>query len=78
MCFHHRIFPESLRWLLATQQYSRSKWIIEGVAKKNNVNLEQDAEELMTGVYKNWKTNTSRSTLQKMTFFFFVLFSSTN
>uniref|UniRef100_A0A672L857 Solute carrier family 22 member 23-like n=1 Tax=Sinocyclocheilus grahami TaxID=75366 RepID=A0A672L857_SINGR len=41
------IFPESLRWLLATQQYSRSKWIMERVAKKNNINLEEDAEELM-------------------------------
>ncbi|KTG36001.1 hypothetical protein cypCar_00027300, partial [Cyprinus carpio] len=42
------IFPESLRWLLATQQYNRSKWIMERVAKKNNINLEEDAEELMT------------------------------
>lgn len=42
------IFPESLRWLLATKQYNRSKWIMERVAKKNNINLEEDAEELMT------------------------------
>ncbi|XP_073773646.1 solute carrier family 22 member 23 isoform X1 [Danio rerio] len=41
-------FPESLRWLLATQQYSRSKWIMERISKKNNINLQEDAEELMT------------------------------
>ncbi|TWW73888.1 Solute carrier family 22 member 23 [Takifugu flavidus] len=29
------VFPESLRWLLATQQYYRSNWIMERIAKKN-------------------------------------------
>ncbi|KAI5613914.1 hypothetical protein C0J50_3873, partial [Silurus asotus] len=40
------LFPESLRWLLATQQYSRSKWLIERIAKKNNTNV--DTHELIT------------------------------
>lgn len=44
-----RIFPESLRWLLATQQYGRSKWIIGRIAKKNRVNMELDADNILTG-----------------------------
>ncbi|XP_056452209.1 solute carrier family 22 member 23-like [Gadus chalcogrammus] len=41
------IFPESLRWLLATQQYSRSKWIMGHIIKKNQVNTEQDSEQVL-------------------------------
>lgn len=44
-----RIFPESLRWLLATQQYGRSKWIIGKILKKNKVNMEHDTENILTG-----------------------------
>lgn len=44
-----RVFPESLRWLLATQQYCRSHWIMERIAKKNKVNLELDPENIFTG-----------------------------
>lgn len=44
-----RIFPESLRWLLATQQYCRSKWIMGHIAKKNRVNMELDADNILTG-----------------------------
>lgn len=47
--FFLRVFPESLRWLLATQQYYRSNWIMERIAKKNNVNLELDPENIFTG-----------------------------
>lgn len=44
-----RILPESLRWLLATQQYCRSKWIMGHIAKKNRVNLELDTDNILTG-----------------------------
>lgn len=44
-----RVFPESLRWLLATQQYYRSNRIMERIAKKNKVNLELDPENIFTG-----------------------------
>lgn len=47
--FLPRVFPESLRWLLATQQYYRSNWIMERIAKKNKVNLELDPENIFTG-----------------------------
>lgn len=45
----HRIFPESLRWLLATQQYCRSKWIMGHIAKKNRCNMELDTDNILTG-----------------------------
>ncbi|XP_028986844.1 solute carrier family 22 member 23-like isoform X2 [Betta splendens] len=39
------LFPESLRWLLATQQYCRSKWIVGHIVKKNQMrNMELDTE----------------------------------
>ncbi|XP_051555483.1 solute carrier family 22 member 23-like isoform X1 [Myxocyprinus asiaticus] len=60
------IFPESLRWLLATQQYSRSKWIIEHIAKKNNVNLEQDAEELVTELNRALPKQSKKTCIVKM------------
>lgn len=44
-----RIFPESLRWLLATQQYSRSKLIMGHIAKKNQANVELDPDNILTG-----------------------------
>lgn len=44
-----RIFPESLRWLLATQQYSRSKCIMGHIVEKNQVNVELDPENILTG-----------------------------
>nr|XP_055057440.1 solute carrier family 22 member 23-like isoform X1 [Misgurnus anguillicaudatus] len=59
------IFPESLRWLLATQQYSRSKWIMQRVAKKNNINLE-DAEELMTEINKALPNPSKKTCIVRM------------
>lgn len=44
-----RVFPESLRWLLATQQYHRSNRIMERIAKKNKVNLELDPDNIFAG-----------------------------
>lgn len=49
LIFFVRVFPESLRWLLATQQYCRSKWIMGHIAKKNRVNMELDADNILTG-----------------------------
>ncbi|XP_026053767.1 solute carrier family 22 member 23-like isoform X2 [Carassius auratus] len=60
------IFPESLRWLLATQQYSRSKWIMERIAVKNNINLEEDAEELMTELKQALPKQSKRTCIVKM------------
>ncbi|XP_052404544.1 solute carrier family 22 member 23 isoform X2 [Carassius gibelio] len=60
------IFPESLRWLLATQQYSRSKCIMERVAKKNNISLEEDAEELMTELNQALSKQPKKTCIVKM------------
>ncbi|XP_051723933.1 solute carrier family 22 member 23 [Ctenopharyngodon idella] len=60
------IFPESLRWLLATQQYSRSKWIMDRVAKKNGINLEEDAEELMAEMNRALPKPSKKTCIVKM------------
>ncbi|MGH0152503.1 UNVERIFIED_CONTAM: hypothetical protein FKN15_022463 [Acipenser sinensis] len=44
------IFPESLRWLLATQQYEKSKSLILHITKKNSVDTETDVKEIMPGI----------------------------
>ncbi|KAL6491550.1 hypothetical protein MHYP_G00018950 [Metynnis hypsauchen] len=44
------LFPESLRWLLATQQYCRAKRIVEHIAKTNRAQL--DSDELLTELHK--------------------------
>lgn len=48
------MFPESLRWLLATQQYSRSKRVMEHIAKKNNVNVLADPDNVFAGNETHW------------------------
>lgn len=62
-----RIFPESLRWLLATQQYGRSKWIMGHIAKKNRVNMELDADNILTG-NKYIKTNFKEISIKSLFF----------
>ncbi|KAK1172401.1 solute carrier family 22 member 23-like isoform X1 [Acipenser oxyrinchus oxyrinchus] len=41
------IFPESLRWLLATQQYEKAKSLILQINKKNRVDSETDVKGIM-------------------------------
>ncbi|KAK7158446.1 hypothetical protein R3I94_004918 [Phoxinus phoxinus] len=60
------IFPESVRWQLATQQYSRSKWILERVAKKNGIDLEHDAEELVTELNRALPKQSKKTCIVKM------------
>ncbi|XP_077098244.1 solute carrier family 22 member 23 [Siphateles boraxobius] len=60
------IFPESVRWLLATQQYSRSKWILERVAKKNGIDIEHDAEELVTELNRALPKQSKKTCIVKM------------
>lgn len=44
-----RIFPESLRWLLATQHYKRSKEMMLRIARKNRVDMSTEPSGLLTG-----------------------------
>lgn len=44
-----RIFPESLRWLLATQHYRRSKAMMLRIARKNQVDMTTEPSGVLTG-----------------------------
>lgn len=46
---HCRIFPESLRWLLATQHYRRSKPMMLCIARKNQVDMTTEPSGVLTG-----------------------------
>uniref|UniRef100_UPI003AAE8AF0 solute carrier family 22 member 23-like isoform X1 n=1 Tax=Centroberyx gerrardi TaxID=166262 RepID=UPI003AAE8AF0 len=60
------IFPESLRWLLATQQYCRSKWIMGHIAKKNQVNTELDADQILTELQRALQKKPKKTCIVKM------------
>ncbi|XP_041847899.1 solute carrier family 22 member 23-like isoform X2 [Melanotaenia boesemani] len=60
------IFPESLRWLLATQQYCRSKWIMGHIAKKNKVNMELDADNILTELQRALQKKPKKTCIVKM------------
>ncbi|CAL1579579.1 unnamed protein product [Knipowitschia caucasica] len=60
------IFPESLRWLLSTQQYGRSKWIMGHIAKKNRVNMELDADNILTELQRALQKKPKRTCIVKM------------
>ncbi|XP_030630267.1 solute carrier family 22 member 23 [Chanos chanos] len=60
------LFPESLRWLLATQQYCRSKWIMDRIAKKNQANMERDADELLTELHRAMQKKPKKACIVKM------------
>ncbi|KAK2895231.1 solute carrier family 22 member 23-like [Channa argus] len=60
------IFPESLRWLLATQQYCRSKWIIGHIVTKNQVNVELDADNILTELQRALQKKPKKTCIVKM------------
>ncbi|XP_061588344.1 solute carrier family 22 member 23 [Cololabis saira] len=60
------IFPESLRWLLSTQQYSRSKWIMGKIAKKNRVNMDLDADNVLTELQRALQKKPKKTCIVKM------------
>ncbi|XP_069548145.1 solute carrier family 22 member 23-like [Brachyistius frenatus] len=60
------IFPESLRWLLATQQYCRSKWIMGHIAKKNRVNMELDIDNILTELQRALQKKPKKTCIVKM------------
>ncbi|CAJ1072359.1 solute carrier family 22 member 23-like [Xyrichtys novacula] len=60
------IFPESLRWVLATQQYSRSKWIMGLIAQKNRVNMEFDCDNILTELQKALQKKPKKTCIVKM------------
>ncbi|XP_061776266.1 solute carrier family 22 member 23-like [Nerophis ophidion] len=60
------IFPESLRWLLATQQYCRSKWIMGHIAKKNCVNMEHDTDNILPELQRALQRKPKKTCIVKM------------
>ncbi|KAM6948729.1 solute carrier family 22 member 23-like [Aplochiton taeniatus] len=60
------IFPESLRWLLATQQYCRSKVMMGHIAKKNQVNTELDPDQILLELQRNLHNKSKRTCIVKM------------
>ncbi|MED6292689.1 hypothetical protein CHARACLAT_002930 [Characodon lateralis] len=60
------IFPESLRWLLATQQYCKSKWIMGHIAKKNKVNMELDVDNILTELQNALQKKPKKTCIVKM------------
>ncbi|KAK2822453.1 hypothetical protein Q5P01_022518 [Channa striata] len=60
------IFPESLRWLLATQQYCRSKWIIGHIVTKNQVNVELDTDNILTELQRALQKKPKKTCIVKM------------
>ncbi|XP_029380669.1 solute carrier family 22 member 23 isoform X1 [Echeneis naucrates] len=60
------IFPESLRWLLATQQYCRSKWIMGHIAQKNRVNMELDTDNILTELQQALQKKPKKTCIVKM------------
>ncbi|XP_064869534.1 solute carrier family 22 member 23-like [Oncorhynchus nerka] len=60
------IFPESLRWLLATRQYGRSKWIMGHIIKKNQVNPELDTDHILTELQNALHKKPKKTCIVKM------------
>ncbi|XP_042354322.1 LOW QUALITY PROTEIN: solute carrier family 22 member 23-like [Plectropomus leopardus] len=60
------IFPESLRWLLATQQYCRSKWIMGHIAKKNQANMEIDPDNIISELQRALQKKPKKTCIVKM------------
>ncbi|XP_029109221.1 solute carrier family 22 member 23-like isoform X2 [Scleropages formosus] len=60
------LFPESLRWLLATQQYREAKGLLVRVAKKNNVNTEEDGPDILAEVQSQHQRKPKKTCIVKM------------
>ncbi|KAJ8395426.1 hypothetical protein AAFF_G00031600 [Aldrovandia affinis] len=55
------VFPESLRWLLSTQQYCRSKTLMHHIAKKNGVDTELDSNGILAELERELEKRPERS-----------------
>uniref|UniRef100_A0AAY4E3N7 Solute carrier family 22 member 23 n=2 Tax=Denticeps clupeoides TaxID=299321 RepID=A0AAY4E3N7_9TELE len=60
------LFPESLRWLLATQQFSRAKRLITQIDKKNAANLEKEGGELLIELQQALQKKPKKTCIVKM------------
>ncbi|KAK1897569.1 Solute carrier family 22 member 23 [Dissostichus eleginoides] len=60
------LFPESLRWLLATQHYKRSKVMMLRIARKNEVNLTTEPSGVLTELEQELHKKPQRTCIVKM------------
>ncbi|XP_077450849.1 solute carrier family 22 member 23 [Stigmatopora argus] len=60
------IFPESLRWLLTTQHYQRSKAMMLRIARKNQVNLASEPSGVLSELEQELHKNPHRTCIVKM------------
>uniref|UniRef100_A0A667YV07 Solute carrier family 22 member 23 n=1 Tax=Myripristis murdjan TaxID=586833 RepID=A0A667YV07_9TELE len=60
------IFPESLRWLLATQHYSRSKAMMLRIARKNQVDMTTEPSGVLTELEQELHKKPQRTCIVKM------------
>ncbi|KAI1889213.1 hypothetical protein AGOR_G00176800, partial [Albula goreensis] len=55
------VFPESLRWLLSTQHYCRSKTLMHQIANKNRVDTELDANGILSELERDLQKKPEKS-----------------
>ncbi|XP_029938325.1 solute carrier family 22 member 23 [Salarias fasciatus] len=60
------IFPESLRWLLATQHYKRSKAMMLRIARKNQVEMTTEPSGVLTELEQELHRKPQRTCIVKM------------
>ncbi|GLD61215.1 solute carrier family 22 member 23, partial [Lates japonicus] len=60
------IFPESLRWLLATQHYRRSKAMMLHIARKNQVDMTTEPSGVLTELEQELHKKPQRTCIVKM------------
>uniref|UniRef100_A0A1A8BWD8 Solute carrier family 22, member 23 n=1 Tax=Nothobranchius kadleci TaxID=1051664 RepID=A0A1A8BWD8_NOTKA len=60
------IFPESLRWLLATQHYKRSKAMMLRIARKNQVDMTTERSEVLAELEQELHRKPQRTCIVKM------------
>ncbi|XP_078114473.1 solute carrier family 22 member 23 [Sander vitreus] len=60
------LFPESLRWLLATQHYRRSKAMMLRIARKNQVNTTTEPSGVFTELEQELHKKPQRTCIVKM------------
>lgn len=58
----YRVFPESLRWLLATQHYHRAKRQMYAIARSNKVDTATDPNGILSG--EDWSLTRIRRDLK--------------
>ncbi|XP_048866587.1 solute carrier family 22 member 23-like [Brienomyrus brachyistius] len=66
MLLYTWLFQESLRWLLATKQYSKSKGLMSKMAKKNEVELEDRYGDILTVLHRAVPNKPQKTCIVKM------------